>query len=108
MLPVSFIPANLIGFAIAKYVSGAESGVPGRTKSLRFNIKSYTVHLHHWFLCLVMIGVLAYQGIYNSIVFGLLSGGSLQGLTYRDFYKLIYKKKTNNKIFSPKEPIGRI
>jgi hypothetical protein len=80
----------LFGFLIAKYFSGKKEGEEGRIKSLKFNINKYTIHIHHWFFSLLLISLLAIIGVYNDIIYGFLIGLIIQGLTYKDFYKLIY------------------
>lgn len=54
----------------------------------------YTIHLHHRFIAIIIfIGLIIIQ-YHNNFIYGLLSGIIIQGLTYNDFYKIIYRKKS--------------
>lgn len=83
----------VIGFFAAKLLSGKKEGKQGRLKSLKFNIKEYTIHFHHWFIATLILIILILLNFYNDIIYGILIGLIIQGLTYKDFYKVIYFKK---------------
>ncbi|PIR69679.1 MAG: hypothetical protein COU47_01130 [Candidatus Niyogibacteria bacterium CG10_big_fil_rev_8_21_14_0_10_46_36] len=81
-----------IGFFVSHFIAGKKVGERGRIPSFRFRVKDkYIVHLHHWFLCGVALASLSIIDLYNTILYGLLMGSAIQGLTYKDFYKLIYR-----------------
>ena len=88
-----FLLGIMIGFLVSLFFSGKEEGKKGRLPSWKFSFKSYTVHLHHWFLISLLLIGLWFIDVTNPLIFGLLVGSITQGLTYRDFYKIIYKKK---------------
>jgi hypothetical protein len=87
-----FVIGIIIGYLIAYFFSGRKVGEQGRLKSIKFEIKGYIVHFHHWLIFSVILILLILLRIYNNFVYGLLVGVIAQGLSYRDFYKTVYKK----------------
>ncbi|MDP2676532.1 MAG: hypothetical protein Q8O83_02515 [bacterium] len=84
----------VIGYFVSHFFAGKKPGQRGRLPSFRFRVKrNYIVHLHHWFLCSIALISLSVIDLYNTLLYGLLMGFTLQGLTYKDFYKLIYRHK---------------
>ena len=83
----------VIGYLIAKFFSGKKVGEQGRLKSLKFDVKKYTIHLHHWFIASIIFILLVALKFYNDLIYGILIGLIIQGLTYSDFYKIVYRKK---------------
>ena len=93
---LSLLAATCLGFLVASFSSGRQTGVCGRLKSVRLRIKNYVIHVHHW-----LYGVFALAGVsqysethsisHEHVVYAFLIGLIIQGLTYRDFYKLIYR-----------------
>ncbi|HIH10877.1 TPA: hypothetical protein HA241_01690 [Candidatus Woesearchaeota archaeon] len=79
------------GFAVAYFLSGKSEGQQGIVKSLLIPLGSYSIHLHHWLIALVMLIILFSLKIYNPFLHGFLLGLILQGLTYHDFYNIISK-----------------
>lgn len=58
--------------------------------------RSKTYHIHHWVLLSVVfaVGVVAYEGLMRSpLVNGMTIGGILQGLRYKDRFKIRYPKQ---------------
>ena len=82
----------LLGFSVAYIISGKKEGEQGLIKSLIFSIKNYHLHFHHWLSGLIILLILVSIGFYHDLIYGLLFGTIAQGLTYRDFYRLVYKK----------------
>ena len=82
---------GIIGFFIAKIFAGKKEGEKGLIGSIKFSIGQYTVHLHHWIIATLVLIFLFSIGVYNNFIYGLLFGIIVQGLCYRDFYKIIYK-----------------
>lgn len=81
-----------VGYVIARFLAGKKTGQRGRIKSIRLRVKKkYVVHFHHWFLSLLILGGLFWADVQSMIAYGFFTGFALQGLTYRDFYKLVYK-----------------
>lgn len=86
------IIAIIVGYFIAKFFSGKKEGKEGIFKSIKLNIGKYTIHLHHWLLVLILLIILLLIRFYNNLLYGLLIGIMIQGLFYKDFDKIIYRK----------------
>jgi hypothetical protein len=87
-----FIFWGIIGFVITRLYSGKKVGKEGIAKSLFFNLGEYRIHIHHWMVGLLFILVLALFGVYNDLAYGFLVGMTIQGLMYKDYYKVVSKK----------------
>ena len=87
-----FLLAAIIGYFFAKFTSGPTEGVPGKIPSLRFNLGQYTIHLHHWLWGSLVGLLLLITGSGHPFIYGLLAGIITQGLTYWDYFYVIYKK----------------
>ncbi|MBT3406833.1 hypothetical protein HN419_06770 [Candidatus Woesearchaeota archaeon] len=87
---IPLIIGTIIGFITAKLLSGRKEGEQGILKSLKFKINNKTIHLHHWIISLTILIVLTILNYNNNIIDGLLIGITLQGITYKDFLKIIY------------------
>jgi hypothetical protein len=90
ILTITHVLGSSLGFGLAKFIAGRKTGQPGRIRSLKFNIRSRTLHLHHWFLGSICLAALASFDIYHHFTYSFLTGITIQGLTYRDFFKIIY------------------
>lgn len=82
----------IIGFYITKMLSGKREGEEGIIHSFQFDIGKYHVHLHHWIIAIIILTILLIIGYYHDLVYGILIGLLIQGLTYRDFYKIIFPR----------------
>ena len=57
----------------------------------------YAIHIHHWILCLILICIIYYINIkkyktiskYKNVIIGFLTGLTIQGLTYKDRFKIL-------------------
>jgi len=83
--------ALLIGFLAASFFAGEEEGERGRVGSLRIHVKDYVLHVHHWFYAAAIMVALPSNEPHKEVMYGFLAGILVQGLTYRDFYKLVYR-----------------
>lgn len=92
----------LIGFFVADFFSGKKAGKEGIVKSLKIRIGNSVIQLHHWLIAVTILIILLLFRFYNDYVYGFLFGLIIQGLTYRDFYKIIYKVKKNLRYFIDK------
>ncbi len=81
----------VFGYLVAAFFSGEKEGRRGKFGSLIFKRKNYVIHLHHWFIAGIGLAILLSFNFYNDFIFGLLIGIVVQGLTYKDFYRLIYR-----------------
>lgn len=97
LLSLEIYLGAIIGYFITKFFSGKEPGISGKIKSIIFDIGNYKLHLHHWFLgILILISVFCFK--FNLILpqfsYGFLGGLIYQGVScYPDWYKIIIKKK---------------
>ncbi len=80
------------GFVLAQILSGEKEGEQGLLKSFKFDLKQYIVHLHHWIIAMTGLVVLMLLGIYSDLTYGVLIGLVVQGVAYRDFYRIIYRR----------------
>ena len=69
-------------------------------RSLRFLIGNYYIHIHHWLISCILILILSFLKIFNFFIIGLLFGALIQGLSYRDWYYIIYHKDNYKKIYT--------
>jgi hypothetical protein len=87
----------LAGFLLARFFSGEEPGIKGKFGTLRIKVRDYVIHVHHW-----LYGGFLIMGFhhffqshpwpYQMVFYGFLAGIVIQGLTYPDFYRIIYKE----------------
>ncbi|MBZ1348311.1 MAG: hypothetical protein KYQ20_00865 [Candidatus Nealsonbacteria bacterium] len=92
---------TLFGYFITKFLSGKQTGCPGKIKSIAFNVGDYRLHLHHWLLGLmVLIFALWHQFLpFPHFSFGFLGGLIFQGIfSYSDWRRVLIKKDKNKKI----------
>ena len=86
-----------VAFAATKYLSGRTDGKQGIVRSIIIPWRNYQLHLHHWFLALIVGGVLVVKGFYllaPEVSYGFLSAIIFQGIyCYGDWYRIIRKKK---------------
>ncbi len=79
------------GYLIAKYSAGKEMGQRGKLPSLKFKVNDYTLHLHHWlYASAIIVAFPAEMGAHITVLFFFI-GVIAQGLTYRDFYRIVYR-----------------
>lgn len=91
--------AFLLAYFVTGILSGHATGVRGRVPSLKFRIKKYTIHLHHWFASfLISLLLVKYYALFGVSEFLFLFGGSL-GITihgiknYKDWKRIIVKEQ---------------
>ena len=92
------IPAFLLSYFVTKMISASSVGMKGKIPSIQFKIKSYTIHLHHWFLSLIAsLFVIRYNAIFSitqfTILFSSMLGITVHGIkNYSDWKGIIRKK----------------
>ena len=86
----------IITFVITKCLSGRTDDKKGIVRSIIIPWRSYQLHLHHWFLALVIGGVFVAKSFYilaPEISYGILSAIIFQGIySYEDWYRIIKRK----------------
>jgi hypothetical protein len=85
------IISTAVGYEIAKFFAGKHESVEGRLPSVIFRVQEYKVHIHHWMWSSAIGVVLLLLQFRNVLVYGLLVGITLQGLHYRNRFRIIYK-----------------
>lgn len=87
-----FIGSVIVGFLLAELIAGRKSmGRNQLIKSLTFNQGINIIHIHHWMWCVGLLIILFIVHYKSSVLNGLLFGAMIQGLTYKDAFKIIYK-----------------
>jgi len=89
---LSFIIGFVLGFFLAYLFSGKKSGQKGILKPLIIFTKKYNFHIHHWIISVIILIILIAFKYYDWFFYGILIGIFIQGLTYKDFYKIISNK----------------
>ena len=86
----------IITFVITKCLSGRTAGKQGIVKSIIIPWRNYQLHLHHWFLALIIGGVCVVKGFYilaPEVSYGFLSAIIFQGIyCYGDWYRIVKRK----------------
>ncbi len=101
-----FIPFCLSawgGYALQRAWSGKYEGDKIR-QSLRFHIRGYYVHFHHWLCFSLVFIILLLLSVTHPIVLGILAGFIAQGLTYRDRFIFIYPEDKFHEIYDKWRP----
>lgn len=88
---VSLVLSAVLGYFIADYIGGEAEGEPAKIKSIRIKVKDYVLHVHHWLYASVALVVIPADMAHKTLIEAFLAGVIVQGLTYRDFYKVVYK-----------------
>jgi len=83
-------------FVATKYLSGRTDGKQGIVRSIIIPWRNHQLHLHHWFLALIIGGVFMVKGFYiltPEVFYGCLSAIIFQGIyCYKDWYRIIKRK----------------
>ena len=86
----------IITFVITKCLSGRTDDKQGIVRSIIIPWRNYQLHLHHWFLALIIGGVFVVKGCYilaPEVSYGFLSAIIFQGIySYEDWYRIIKRK----------------
>ncbi len=104
---MSIVPATVLGyttFHLTKYPHGKVGKKLPKLKlkaielspSLKLNFRNHTIHFHHWMnlAILLAISVPMTGTLWDSnIAKSFLVGGIIQGLTFPDASRIIYRKK---------------
>jgi len=90
----------VVGFVFWTLFAGKCEGDKLEKHSFRILINNYYIHIHHWLLALICLVILFICNIHLDFVYGLLIGSIIQGLTYKDWYIIIYRKDKFEEIYS--------
>jgi hypothetical protein len=92
MIPLLFAAGGAAGIVFWNVIAGRFEG-DRLERSLRIPVGRYYFHVHHWCYCLGLMALLYSYGVAGPAVCGFLSGSVVQGLTYRDWYLLVYDRE---------------
>ena len=95
---ILFIISFIIAFSLSSHISGEYEGHK-KENGLFFHVGEYNVHIHHFIWTGALLFLVIYFKINNLIIIGILVGFTLQGLTYRDRFIIVYKTKDFEKIY---------
>jgi hypothetical protein len=94
-----------VSFAATKYLSGRTDGKQGIVRSIIIPWRTYELHLHHWFLAMIVGGVFVTKGVYiltPQVSYGFLSAIIFQGIyCYEDWYRIIRRKRVPPTLAEP-------
>lgn len=74
-----------LGYFFANFVSK-------RLPSVKFKIKSFEIHYHHWIMGLNGILICFALDVFNPFLLGFLSGITLEGISNYPDWKVVIKK----------------
>ncbi len=93
-----FLIGFILGYFFWHMFAGKHEG-DRPERSLRFLVGNYYIHMHHWFVSILIFVILVSFNLRSLIVFGLLTGSIFQGLGYADWYYIFYHKDNYEKIY---------
>ena len=105
MILTTFLVALFFGVLFWSVIAGRFEG-DRLERSLRIPLGCYYLHVHHWLYCLGAMGGLYLLDLDHPWAYGLLSGSVMQGLTYRDWYLLLYRKCDAEAIYARWNDLG--
>jgi hypothetical protein len=94
-----FLLAGIGGIVFWEVIGGQFEGDRPQ-RSLRIPVGRFRVHLHHWLYSLGLMGLFYVWDAAGPGVLGFLSGSFVQGLTYRDWYLLVYDRSKGEEIYA--------
>ena len=85
----------ILGYLSACLLSGKETGVQGKIRSLIFSIGIWKIHFHHWLYGSIALTSLLFIKLpVSHFSFGILGGFILQGvICYSDWHRVIIRRK---------------
>lgn len=83
---------STLGYALARFFSGKKAGHKGKISMIIRLRRNWVFHFHHWLAAAILINILIFLEYHNQVIVGFLGGVMFQGITYRDFYRIIYQR----------------
>jgi hypothetical protein len=87
---------GILGYVGGKLAGGKTAGVKGRVKSIIFPLNKYQLHLHHWFIAVIILIVTVITDRYvitPQLFYGGMLGLAFQGVyCYDDWFHIIKKR----------------
>lgn len=90
---------GILGFGVVYFLSAKHEGGKGILPSMKFQIRGYTFHFHHWFVFFIMLVVLLVMNIYTIFLLAFIIGIIVQGLTYKDRFLFVYRSRDKESIY---------
>jgi hypothetical protein len=103
MFVTLFLLAGVGGIVFWNVIGGRFEG-DRPERSLRIPIGRFCFHIHHWLYCLGLMALFYSWDAAGPGVAGFLSGSVVQGLTYRDWYLLVYDRGRGEEIYARWRP----
>ncbi len=99
-----FFISWLSGFVIARNLGSKEVGKPSKLPSIILPLGKLKIHLHHWFICSIVIVITLLKGCWflpSELLHGFLAGIAAQGVYYyNDWYKIIKRRQRKIRLLS--------
>ncbi len=96
---------------VAKYLGGKMTGERGRLRSFFIPLGKRKIHLHHWLLSSLVMGITLGKGIYfpsSDLFYGFLGGIVFHGIYwYRDWYKILVARPVQSLVVAKNLTIGK-
>ena len=81
----------VVGFLCSEIIAGRKSKKRKQLlKSFLFKVKNNTIHIHHWVWSFLVLFILILTGYSSHSILGLFIGIFVQGLTYKNSFKIVY------------------
>jgi len=96
---IIFITAFVSAFMLSSHFSGHHEGHKKENGLFFHTENGYSIHIHHYLWTGLFLIIAMFFIPYNSILVGLFSGATFQGLTYRDRFIFFYKTADFEKIY---------
>jgi hypothetical protein len=99
MYVIILILSSIAGYLFWRATAGKYAGDKSE-RSFIIKFLKYSIHIHHWIWCTVLLVIFLVIKYYNPLLLGFLFGSILQGLTYPDRLVIIYQTMHREKIYS--------
>ena len=90
---------GILGFGVVYFLSARNEGGRGILPSIKFQIREYTFHIHHWFVFSIVLVVLLVINIYTIFLLTFIIGIIVQGLIYKDRFLFVYRSRDKESIY---------
>jgi len=101
-----------IGFLIARYLGGKTTGERGKLRSFFIPLGKRKIHLHHWLLSSLVMGITLGKGIvvpFPDLFYGFLGGIAFHGIYYyRDWHKILVLRRVQSLVVAKNLAIGKL
>ena len=99
MTLMAFVASALVGILFWNGIAGRFEG-DRLERSLRIPVGGYYIHVHHWLYCLGLMVCLYCCDVQAALAHGFLSGSIVHGLSYRDWYLVLYRRSEAHEVYA--------